>query len=195
MPLSARNRHALAAWLALALAAIGCATLNEQECKAADWRAIGRADGERGYGMGRLDEHRKACAEHRITPNADRYWLGRSEGLVFYCTTDNALRAGRAGQGYEGVCPPAIDPAFRLFHSAGRDAWRTRTAMDSIDQDIDRLEGLLRQQGLSDRERGRLRQTIREQDRRRDRLRDELQDQEQRIDRLLQDRRQGLLPR
>lgn len=191
----ARKHHVLAAWLAAALAASGCASLNEQECKAADWRAIGRADGERGHGMDRLDGHRKACAEHGVRPDADRYWLGRSEGLVFYCTTDNALHVGRAGQSYQGVCPPAIDPAFRRFHTAGREARRIRVALDEANRDIGQNERRLLQPGLGDRERARLRQAIRELDRHRDDLRDDLRDQERRIDRLLQDERRGPPPR
>ena len=181
--------------LVASLLLAGCATLDADECKAADWRQIGRSDGERGYGMGRLDEHRKACAEHGITPNADRYWLGRSEGLQHYCRLDNALRVGRAGQSYQGVCPPAIDAHFRLWHAAAYEASRIRSAMDSTNSEIDQLERRLRQRDIDDRERQRLRQTIRELDRRRDRLRDDLNDQDRRVDRLTQDWRPGMPPR
>lgn len=189
------NRLALVAACAAGLLLSGCATLNEQECRSADWRAIGRTDGQQGRAMDRLDEHRKACAEHGVTPNADRYWLGRSEGLQSYCQLDNALRVGRAGQAYLGVCPPQIDPAFRRFHAATYEVWRLRSAIDGVDNEIDQHERSLRQSGLSDRERSRIRQAIRELDRRRDRLRDDLNDQERRVDRLMQDWRQGVLIR
>jgi hypothetical protein len=183
------------ALLAAGLLLSGCATLDANECKAADWRQIGRSDGERGYGTGRLDEHRKACAEHGIAPNADRYWLGRSEGLQHYCRLDNALRVGRAGQSYQGVCPPAIDQHFRHWHAAAYEVSRIRAAMDNVNSEIDQHERRLRQRDIDDRERQRLRQAIRELDRRRERLRDDLNDQERRVDRLTQDWRPGMPPR
>lgn len=189
--------HALRMLCALIAATLlaGCATLDADQCKAADWRAIGRSDGERGHTTARLDEHRKACAEHGVTPNADRYWLGRSEGLQHYCQLDNAVRIGRAGQSYQGVCPPAIDPAFRRLHAAAYEVSRIRSAMAGVDSEIDQLERRLRQRDIDDRERQRLRQAIRELDRRRDRLRDDLNDQERRLDRLTQQTRQGTSPR
>lgn len=183
------------ALLAVGLLSSACATLDADECRAADWRQIGRSDGERGHGTGRLDEHRKACAEHGIRPDADRYWLGRSEGLLHYCRLDNALRVGRAGQGYQGVCPPAVDAHFRQWHAAAYEVSRIRSAMDSVNSEIDQLERRLRQRDLDDRERQRLRQAIRELDRRRDRLRDDLNDQERRVDRMVQDWRPGMPPR
>lgn len=196
MPLTpSAQRSILAALLGVCLLASGCATLDADECKAADWRSIGRSDGERGHPTARLDEHRKACAEHGITPNADRYWLGRSEGLLSYCRLDNALQVGRAGQSYQGVCPPAVDPLFRRWHAAAYELSRIRSNMASVDSEIDQLERRLRQRDIDERERQRIRQAIRELDRRRERLRDDLNDQERRVDRLTQDWRPGMPPR
>ena len=194
MAVNTRMRLALAL-VAVGLLTTGCATLDAGECKAADWRQIGRSDGERGYGTGRLDEHRKACAEHGVRPDADRYWLGRSEGLQHYCRLDNALRVGRAGQSYQGVCPPGIDAHFRQWHAAAYEVSRIRAAITSTDSEIDQHERRLRQRDIDDRERQRLRQAIRELDRRRERLRDDLNDQERRVDRLTQDWRPGMPPR
>ena len=150
---STRALRLTCALLATGLLLSSCATMDANECKAADWRQIGRSDGERGHGTGRLDEHRKACAEHGITPNADRYWLGRSEGLQHYCRLDNALRVGRAGQSYQGVCPPAVDAHFRQWHAAAYEVSRIRSAMDSVNSEIDlhdyaaALDGLVLQGG------------------------------------------------
>ena len=180
---------ALGAVLALLSA---CATLDENQCRSADWRQIGRADGEQGHAMSRLDEHRKACAEYRIQPDADRYWLGRSEGLNRYCRLDNAVRAGLAGRAYHGVCPPDVDPAFRRVHAAGLAVAQARQQIATLDSQIDSAERDLRRSGLSDRDRVRLRDQIRDLDRRRDRLRDDLRDSERRFDRVLADH--GLRP-
>ena len=79
----------------------------------------------------------------------------------------------------------SLKPGRRVFCSA----------MDSTNSEIDQLERRLRQRDIDDRERQRLRQTIRELDRRRDRLRDDLNDQERRVDRLTQDWRPGMPPR
>ena len=93
------------------------------------------------------------------------------------------------------MCPPAIDAHFRQWHAAAYEVSRIRSAMDSVNNEIDQHERRLRQRDIDDRERQRLRQTIRELDRRRERLRNDLHDQERRVDRLTQDWRPGMPPR
>src|SRR5262245_62574282 len=89
--------------LALLALLAGCATLDKNECLRADWYAIGLEDGARGQPIERLGEHRRACAEHGVTPQTERYLTGRGEGLKSYCTYEKGFSVGRSWQSYAGV--------------------------------------------------------------------------------------------
>src|SRR5688572_14241675 len=83
----------------------GCASLDKDECRNADWYAIGLEDGARGRTVERLGDHRRACAEHGVAPQSERYVAGRNEGLKSFCTYERGYSQGRAG--------PRSPPAFR----------------------------------------------------------------------------------
>lgn len=106
--------------LSLTLAAGGCASgLSKDECRTADWQAIGYEDGLRGLPESRIADHRKACARHEVTMALAPYRRGRDQGLVRYCQAANGYRLGRAGQSYAGVCPPALEGAFLAAYEQG----------------------------------------------------------------------------
>ena len=69
----------------------GCASLDKDECRTADWYAVGLEDGARGRALDRLGDHRRACAEHGVTPHTERYLAGRSEGLRSFCTYERGF--------------------------------------------------------------------------------------------------------
>ena len=69
-----------AALLAAALLAGGCASMDKPQCVNANWYAIGMEDGAQGRTLQRLGDHRRACAEHGVQPDAERYAAGRNEG-------------------------------------------------------------------------------------------------------------------
>ena len=79
----------------LGLLATGCASMDEDECRVADWRAIGYEDGASGRAASQLGERREACADHGVTPNFVAYRQGREEGLREYCTPAMGYRLGR----------------------------------------------------------------------------------------------------
>lgn len=83
----------------------GCASLDRSECLNANWYAIGLEDGARGRPLERLGDHRRACAEHRVAPDGERYVVGRNEGLKSFCTYERGFSQGRAGHAYAGSCP------------------------------------------------------------------------------------------
>jgi hypothetical protein len=66
----------------LAFLVSGCASMDEDECRVADWRAIGYEDGVRGVAASHIGERREACAEHGIAPDFAAYRQGRDEGLL-----------------------------------------------------------------------------------------------------------------
>jgi len=104
-------------FLALGLGA--CASMNESECLAVDWRVIGYEDGVAGHPGDRVAVHRKACAKHGVVPDFDRYQAGRQEGLREYCRPANGFRVGARGVSYDGVCPADLEAAFLAAHESG----------------------------------------------------------------------------
>ena len=177
------------AGVALAVALSGCASLSENECRTADWRGIGLQDGLQGKALGELEEHRRACAEYSIAVSERPYLDGREEGLREYCRLDNAFRVGLNGQKYLGVCPPGLDADFRRLHTAAYDVHKLRKEIGGIDGQIDKKERQLRDKELTDKDRLRLHEEIRDLDRRRDRLREDLVYQERSLDRLMSETR------
>jgi hypothetical protein len=168
----------------LLLTLAGCATLNEDECRTADWQELGRKDGRAGYSQSRLADHHEACGKHGVKPDERRYAEGRKEGLRSYCVLSNAVREGLDGRRYEGVCAAAIDRDFRDLNEAAYRVHAKRKEIDSIDSQIVTLENELRNKKTSDKRRYQIRDEIRELDRKRDRLRDESRWRERDLDRL-----------
>jgi hypothetical protein len=98
----------------------GCASLSEDQCRQADWMAIGQSDGYAGYAMTRLQDHTNACKKLGITPDPVAYSRGRQTGLRGYCTAPRGFTEGRTGNAYAGVCPPDLAPAFMAAYNDGR---------------------------------------------------------------------------
>jgi Protein of unknown function (DUF2799) len=146
---------------ALSLAALqltGCATLSENECRSADWQAIGYRDGANGYDAGRLASHTEACAEYSIDPDRREYEIGRFRGLEIFCTAQKGVQVGRQGSGYSGVCPADIEPAFLDGYDLGRRMYEVDQYLSRLRQDIDQTQRALDQKDppLKDSERDRL---------------------------------------
>lgn len=182
---------ALLAGFALTLG--GCATLSKDECRTANWYDIGAADGRNGELAGRIEKHRKACAEYNVLPREHEYFAGREAGLRDYCQLRNAFRTGLDGNKYKGVCPPEIDRTYRRYNDAAYEIYRLRKEIESVEDRIYDRERLLddkEETKLTRDERRRIRDEIRDLDRRRDRLRDDLRRADLDLDRMMDDLRQ-----
>jgi hypothetical protein len=152
-------KHAIAFVLsALALHLSGCATLSEDQCRGADWQAIGYRDGSNGYDAGRIENHGEACAEYGISPDRQEYEIGRFRGLEIFCTARRGVQVGRQGGGYSGVCPADIEPAFLEGYDLGRRLYELDQYLSRLRQDIDQTQHALDQKDppLKDSERDRL---------------------------------------
>lgn len=160
----------------------GCATLSQEDCIRGDWFGLGITDGRNGQTMSRIDDHRKACFEYGIAVNDQAYLAGRDQGLREYCQLDNAFRVGLNGEQYRHVCPPSIDGVFAHYHSAALAVHEDRAELDRLDSEISRREYDLYDKKLSDKDRLRIRQDIRDLDRKRERLRDDLYYHERQLD-------------
>lgn len=96
--------RALALLCLLALG--GCATLTADQCKVADWRALGVQDGALGHGESRFLTYAKDCAAADVTPDRLAWEAGRQEGLLQFCTPEGAYAAGVDGRPFRGRCAP-----------------------------------------------------------------------------------------
>lgn len=155
-----------------------CSTTPAEQCPHVDWLALGEDDGRQGFGPDRLDRHRSACSDAGVSPDAEAWEAGRSQGLTFYCQLPNAIKQGLARHAYAQTC---ADHAFEEIYVAARRLGDARYAVDAVDRDPDSRERrLLEARKLSDEERAEIRQL----ERRRDRLRDEQRDAERSLERL-----------
>ena len=160
----------------------GCATLDKEECIRGDWRELGVKDGVNGEPAARIEEHRKACAEHGIRPDERLYMAGRGEGLKEYCRIDNAFQSGLKGKPYKGVCPGDIDLRFSRYNSAAYAVYKTRKEIESKNSSISSKQSRLESRKTSDKDRVNIRGEIRRLESDLDRLRSDLRDQERRLD-------------
>jgi hypothetical protein len=104
----------------LLLAACSTTTLDKDECLAVDWRTIGYEDGVAGRSGERIGLHRRACAEHGVTPDLEAYRAGRAEGMREFCQPHNGYRAGVNGVVYYDSCPEDLAPTFVAAYDSGR---------------------------------------------------------------------------
>jgi len=131
----------------------GCASMDKDECRTADWRAVGLEDGVKGRALDHLGEHRKACAKHGVTPDTDRYIAGRTEGLATYCTPDNGYRVGRTGETYRGVCPELSIPAIVAAYNRGRELHALHSRQSAVEREIASIKESLKDGTRNPRER------------------------------------------
>ncbi len=125
----------------LGLLASGCASTNsmdKDECRVADWRAIGYEDGASGKAASHIGERREACAKHGVTPNFAAYQQGRDEGLREYCTPDSGYRLGRKGRQLAAVCPSELQGDFRDAYKSGREIHQAAAVVRSTNSKLRR---------------------------------------------------------
>lgn len=118
-------------WLPVLLVT-GCASLSPEQCRHADWRQIGFADGASGSSAARINDHAKACAEVGVLPNLDGYLSGREQGLQNYCRSENGFAVGRSGSVANiADCPEHMKTSFL-------DQYRHGQQVYMVEQDLAR---------------------------------------------------------
>ena len=125
----------------------GCATMNKSECLTADWRMIGLEDGAIGRELSYIGNHRKACADHNVSPDLEQYQIGYSQGLQKYCTYTEGYQLGKGGRGYKSVCPSELEEDFLVGYQRGRNIYtltqeinRTNSSIKSAFKLLEELE-------------------------------------------------------
>ncbi len=122
----------------LGLLASGCASMGEDECRVADWRAIGYEDGVSGKAASHIGERREACAKYGVAPNFAAYQQGRGEGLREYCTPASGYRLGRKGRPLTAVCPSELQGDFRDAYKSGREIHQAAAVVRSTNSKLRR---------------------------------------------------------
>lgn len=125
----------------LLAAACGCASLDRDDCVQGSWYAIGLEDGARGRPVERLADHRRACAEYHIAPDADQYLAGRAEGLKSFCTYERGYSEGRAGRAYNAACP--APQAFLAGYQRGRELHDLQAELKAVENEIARSKAAI----------------------------------------------------
>jgi len=128
------NRTKLALILSISLVVSACVTLNKSECKNADWKIIGLEDGLRGRTTTYIGNHRKACAEHGVTPDLDSYQAGYADGLTQFCTAEVGFSRGKSGYQYNGVCPVDLRSDFLYGYERGRELYLLNREITQINR-------------------------------------------------------------
>jgi len=105
---------------AILIAATSCATLDEEQCQTVDWRALGQQDGMNGRPMSYIDQHRDACAKHKLPVQEAPWHEGWAVGIRLYCTPQNGLQVGQAGSHYAGSCPADLRAGFESAYLVGK---------------------------------------------------------------------------
>lgn len=122
--------HRLPVMFAALAALAGCATMSEDECASADWRAVGVRDGSRGETLVMGERRASACARHGFAMHWEDYEAGRQEGLAVYCVPANGFALGDAGRSYDGVCRGHDEAAFLAAWEEGHTRHAFRSAID-----------------------------------------------------------------
>lgn len=96
----------------LLLGLSGCATVSEEDCYIADWRALGERDGALGHRPDRVDRHESACRKYSVSVNRDEYLSGYNSGIASFCIPSNGYRQAKSKYQYNDVCPSHMEAGF-----------------------------------------------------------------------------------
>lgn len=118
----------------------GCASMSADECLTANWELIGLEDGSQGYELAKIGRHRKACAEHGVSPDLQAYEIGHKRGVRTYCTWDKGFAKGKSGGDYNGICPADLEIEFVSGLSSGREIYDLNRQLQATRSDMAELE-------------------------------------------------------
>ncbi|MDI9245976.1 DUF2799 domain-containing protein [Marinobacter sp. CHS3-4] len=115
-------------WFAIAtvfLILAGCATMNEQECRVADWHAIGYQHGASGQGTQSFSEYQSDCADHNIRADFQAFKEGHESGLSDFCVFERGKNLGLQGASYNANCTASRYPDFKKGYDMGIEGFCT----------------------------------------------------------------------
>lgn len=177
-----RHARVRRVFLVLGASAIlgGCASMSEKECLTANWTDQGYRDGRQGFSLARVEDHREACAKVGVVPDMALYRRGHAQGVLEYCTPQNAVAEGRSGRPYRNACPAGLEGEFLAYHEAGMRAFHAQQRLDGLNRESERLQRTLAKE-KNEAQRKRLRSDLRNLDRDLRSARDALHYEERRL--------------
>ena len=159
--------------VAAAVLVSSCASMSEQECLTANWLDQGFRDGRNGEPLMRIEDHRQACAKVGIRPDQKRYFQGRDQGILHYCTPDNGFQEGRLGRQYRNACPAHLEYRFLQAYEQGKQLYDVEQDIEKLNKEANQLEQSLSKEDDKDKRRY-VRQELRDVDRQLQRAHEEL---------------------
>ncbi len=98
-------------YVSLIILVSACATMNQEECLLAEWKAVGLEHGTNGS-KNKIQKIVKDCSKFDISPNTEEYNAGYQQGLNVFCTYENGVLKGKAGVGHKNVCSVSFHKDF-----------------------------------------------------------------------------------
>ncbi len=135
--------------LAALLAACSSTPKKPEDCKNLDWRAVGAQAATNGRPAD-AGWQRSGAACQKLGAAADEtaYRQGWARGQADYCTPRNAVRQGRNGNSYQGICPKVVAPnghdTFVAAHELGRLIRQADAEVSDLESDLQSAESTLR---------------------------------------------------
>ena len=120
-----------------------CATMNESECRVADWEMIGLEDGSKGRQTSYIGQHRKACSGYQITPDLDAYLRGHAQGLRQFCTEANGYAQGVRGYENNQLCTANWAKGFNKGYRDGFKVFKVKSDIYQVSDQINSLRNRL----------------------------------------------------
>lgn len=118
----------------------GCATLNQAECRSANWYDLGVANAAYGKKASYVAKHTEACSRYAITPNFEQYRAGWQQGIRKFCTAPSGWRYGRDGQYYRNTCQSSDsavnESAFLTGYRLGRELYAKKQEISDLRSEI-----------------------------------------------------------
>lgn len=144
--MSLRNAAIVGFCAGMVMSLSSCATLSKSECETVNWQALGLQDGQNGRPATWIAKHQEACSQYKLPVNQSEWQVGWEQGIRNYCTPDNGLRTGEAGQDNTASCPPDLAQAFGYYNGLGRRVYDARTTRDNYANDVSSLEAQIDQE-------------------------------------------------
>jgi hypothetical protein len=130
---------AAAAVLAAMGALASCETMSADECKAADWSAIGYSDAN-SNGRDNFADRAESCADKGFPADQGAYQNGFGSGMRAFCTPERGFQFARNGGTFNGACPSDLAENFSYGYSDGRRVHDAQSEIDSIRSAISSAE-------------------------------------------------------
>ena len=123
---------------------------------------------QRGFELGRQGHAYRSVCPIDLEKG---FRAGYQNGMRLYCSEDNGFALGRRGQPYRYVCPPEFEPDFRAGYQRGKEVYEYESKiadlqrrLKKIERRIEKKEGQLYSDSLTDEQRSEIRSELRSLD-------------------------------